>query len=165
LDLTAHQLTLQLESSWRAADELKRSLSRAWLRAEYRDKERLVGDIARELEADYTSLTKLCVEWSIGRHPPDHVPPPCIDKSPLTSIAMTLSPAMRRIRTHPNPAQALRSALLVPGYPPRREQAVILGLPGASFNTHLYMLEALLQASPCSTIACTQGDTSRPSAP
>ncbi|MFF2505940.1 TniQ family protein [Streptomyces sp. NPDC058067] len=152
----------------RAAGELEASISRAWLKAEYVDKGRSLADIARELDADSTSLITLRDKWGIPRHPPGHVPPPRVHPSPFADLTVKLSPAMQRISTRRNSLQALRSALLAAGYPTRRAAAIDLGIPRTSFNAHLRLLDdaagfALfdhrtrpVKATPCGQVLLTE---------
>ncbi|MGC0386691.1 TniQ family protein [Streptomyces sp. SAI-129] len=126
----------------RAAGELARSVDPAWLRTEYHVKGRTAADIGRELNTGGNSITDLLDAWGIPRHPlRGHVPPPRVHPNPFTGLPVELSPAMRRISIRQNSLTALRSAVLVPGYPTRRSAALTLGIPRTTFNAHLRLVE------------------------
>ncbi|AZM56337.1 hypothetical protein DMA15_30200 [Streptomyces sp. WAC 01529] len=126
----------------RAAGELARSVDPAWLATEYYVKRRTAADIGRELNTGGNSITKLLDAWEIPRHPASgHTPPPRIHTNPFDGLPVKLSPAMRRISIRQNSLTALRSAVLVPGYPTRRSAALALGIPRTTFNAHLRLVE------------------------
>ncbi|MDW4910671.1 TniQ family protein [Streptomyces sp. ADMS] len=126
----------------RAAGELARSVDRTWLRTEYHVKGRTAADIGRELNTGGNSITNLLDAWEIPRHPlRGHVPPPRVHSNPFADLPVELSPAIRRISIRQNSLTALRSAVLVPGYPTRRSAALTLGIPRTTFNAHLRLVE------------------------
>ncbi|MEU9247005.1 TniQ family protein [Streptomyces sp. NPDC048385] len=126
----------------RAAGELARSVDPTWLRVEYHVKGRTAADIGRELNTGGGSITNLLDAWGIPRHPlRGHVPPPRVHSNPFADLPVKLSPAMRRISIRQNSLTALRSAVLVPGYPTRRSAALTLGVPRTTFNAHLRLVE------------------------
>jgi hypothetical protein len=121
---------------------LARSVDPAWLRSEYHVKGRTAADIERDLNTGGNSITNLLDAWGIPRHPlRGHAPPPRVHTNPFDDLPVKLSPAMRRISTRQNSLTALRSAVMLPGYPTRRSAALILGIPRTTFNARLRLVE------------------------
>ncbi|MDJ0344928.1 TniQ family protein [Streptomyces sp. H10-C2] len=124
----------------RAAGELARFVSRTWLRTEYHIKGRTAAEIGRELNTGGKSVADLLDAWGIPRHPPGHVALRTYP-NPFSGLPVTLSAAMHRISIRQNSLTALRSAVLVPGYPTRRSAALTLSVPRTTFNAHLRLVE------------------------
>lgn len=125
----------------RAAGELKRTVDPGWLHTEYHNKGRTVADIARELAAPDSNVTKLLDAWDIPRHPPGHSAPPPWHPSPFTELGIPLSAEIAHISTRRGGVDWLRTALLIPGHRTRRSAALTLGIPRTSLNWTLKTLE------------------------
>ncbi|MEU1824073.1 TniQ family protein [Streptomyces abikoensis] len=125
----------------RAAGELERTVSRAWLKAEYQDKGRNAADIADELSVASSDIFKLLGKRGIPHHPKGH-PRTRRHPSPFAALDVELSPAMARVSELRNCLRMLRHIVALPGMPDRASTAEYFGMARTSLRGEIYKVEA-----------------------